>query len=209
MRRGPVHVFVFAKWPALGRVKSRLAADTGPVFAAHFARLCTERVLRSLARDRRITLHLAVSPDRWVSDPIRCWRLADRRLGQGDGDLGARMARALSAPLAGPKIVVGCDLPGLDATKLNRAIHALGRNDLVFGPAGDGGYWLVGWRGDRPLPPGFLQNVRWGGPQALADSRADLPSNCRIHLVETIYDVDKLEDMERACRGLTPPWKMP
>ena len=67
---------------------------------------------------------------------------------QGDGDLGARMDRALTRALAAhdAAMLIGTDAPALDAAALRRAAAALARHDAVFVPALDGGYALVGLR---------------------------------------------------------------
>ena len=69
------------------------------------------------------------------------------------------------------------------------AFRLLGAHDLVFGPAADGGFWLVGARRRQP-PRGLFERVRWSGPHALADTLAGLPRRTQIGFVETLEDVD-------------------
>jgi glycosyltransferase A (GT-A) superfamily protein (DUF2064 family) len=59
----------------------------------------------------------------------------------------------------------------------------------VFGPAEDGGYWLVGQRRLRALPDLF-RGVRWSSPHALADTLANLAPGQTHALVATLTDVD-------------------
>ncbi|HYH22511.1 MAG TPA: TIGR04282 family arsenosugar biosynthesis glycosyltransferase [Azospirillum sp.] len=183
------HVIVFARLPRLGRGKRRLAAGVGDVAAWRFARLTLAVVLRRLARDGRWTLWLAVTPDRAVAS--RGWPAAKmRRIGQGRGDLGARMARPMRTLPPGPVVVVGSDIPDLDACHVARAFRALGRHDAVFGPAGDGGYWLVGLRRCPRVPAGLFRDVRWSTENALADTLAGLPPGTSVAFVDTLEDVD-------------------
>ena len=184
-------VVVMVKEPRPGRVKTRLARGIGRVPAAWWYRHQVTRLLRRL-RDPRWRLVLAVSPDA-EGLASRVWPEDLPRIPQGRGDLGARMARLLALP--GPVLVIGSDIPGVDRAQLARAFHALANSDFVFGPAPDGGYWLIG-QGPRPALPGVLGNVRWSGPHALADSRATLGDR-RIALVDMLADVDSAEDLLR------------
>jgi glycosyltransferase A (GT-A) superfamily protein (DUF2064 family) len=155
-------------------------------------------LLRRLARDKRWRLRIAVTPDK-ARRHARHWRRGVEAVGQGSGDLGVRMRRALAACPPGPVVLVGGDIPALRARHVAAAFRLLGRHDLVFGPAEDGGFWLVGARHPRQLPPLFDQ-VRWSGPYTLADTLAGLPPRIRIGFVERLADVDDGE----AYRRLAP-----
>ena len=67
----------------------------------------------------------------------------------------------------------------------------------MFGPAPDGGYWLVGLKRTGAVPAGFLDGVRWSSEHALADSIATL-GPARIARVDTLRDVDTAADLRRA-----------
>jgi rSAM/selenodomain-associated transferase 1 len=176
-RRGTV--IVFARAPVLGAVKRRLARDIGDLAALRFYRCTTADLLRRLRRDGRWRVLVALTPDRAAFRAVA--------LPQGTGDLGVRMARALRRP--GPCLVVGSDIPAVRAAHIARAFRTLGAHDFVFGPAKDGGYWLVGTR-LRALPPGLFRDVRWSSPHALDDTLATLPRHRRVALVDTLDDVD-------------------
>ena len=107
-------------------------------------------MLRRLARDRRWHLRIAVTPDKARRHGLHSRRGVEA-VGQGGGDLGVRMRRALAACPPGPVVLVGGDIPALAARHVADAFRLLGRYDLVFGPAEDGGFWLVGARHARHL----------------------------------------------------------
>jgi hypothetical protein len=193
MRGRPV-VIVFAKAPRLGAVKTRLAGDIGAPAAQRFQREVARSLVRRLARQGCWRLVLAVTPDRY-RDQGRFWPLEVERLAQGPGDLGRRMARALRRFLPAPVVLVGSDIPALRPGHLRRAFRALGQNDVVFGPASDGGYWLVGTRG-RIAPERFFRGVRWSTPEALADTLRNLGPVRRVSLVDELDDVDSGTDYE-------------
>jgi len=198
------HVVVFARAPALGAVKRRLAAGIGDVAAWRFYRDTTRTVLRRLAADRRWQTWIAATPDRAAFAPPRGWR-GVARMRQGGGDLGARMERALRAFAPQPVVVVGSDIPGLAPRHVAAAFRALAAADAVLGPADDGGYWLVGARGARRRHRPFA-GVRWSGPDALADTVAALGPRLRIAYGPTLADVDDAAALARwraasAARG--------
>lgn len=190
------HLVIFVKEPRPGRVKTRLAAAIGPVAAAWWFRHQTARLLRRVGRDPRWQTTLAVAPDR-EGVASRIWPPDIARLPQGEGDLGVRMARAMRAMPPGPVIIIGSDIPDINARHIARAFRTLGRHDAILGPAPDGGYWLIGLRrGGRALPRAMLQHVRWSGPHALADTVASLaPLN--VGYTATLRDVDTVEDLVR------------
>ena len=182
------NLILFARAPRLGGGKSRLARDIGALAALGFERAMIARLLRRLGGDPRWRLSLAVTPEREVRR-ARQWRRGIVAVGQGAGDLGARMRRALKDAPPGPVVLIGADIPALKARHVAAAFFLLGRHDLVFGPARDGGFWLVGARRRPRLPPLFAR-VRWSSPEALADTLAGLPRRASVGFVETLEDVD-------------------
>lgn len=178
---------VFARAPRYGAGKRRLATGIGPLAALAFQRASLDRLLRSCGRDRRWTTHLSVTPDEAAYGGAP-WARDLPRVPQGRGDLGARMARALSGHR--PVVVVGSDIPSIRPAHVAAAFRALGRADLVFGPANDGGFWLVGTSGRRPLPPELFNGVRWSTRHALADALATVPARWRVARVAALADID-------------------
>ena len=173
-------------------MKTRLARDIGAPAALRFHAATARRTILTLAARRDWTLWLAVAPDAFARTARREWRWlppAIRIVPQGAGDLGRRMAAAFARLPPGPAVLVGCDIPGLTEAAVARAFAALGRHEAVFGPAADGGYWLVGQRRTRPLPALF-DGVRWSSPHALADTFANLPHGAAAATIDTLADVD-------------------
>ena len=182
------HVYLFVRAPMVGAVKRRLAADIGDMAAWRFQRDTTREVLRRIARDPRWRTSLSVTPDRF-SAAGRFWPSRIMRVPQGRGNLGRRMAAALKRFPTQPAVIVGSDIPDLSADHIAAAFEALRNHDLVFGPAADGGYWLVGARGPGGLGRLF-ENVRWSGPHTLDDTLAGLKPSRRIAFLDELEDVD-------------------
>jgi len=190
------HLVVFVREPRIGRVKSRLARDIGCVGAWAFYRRTLAGVLRRLGGDGRWQTWLAVTPD--CGDDAswpRTWRV----IGQGRGDLGRRMDRAMRVLPPGPAVIVGTDIPDLCAAHVARGFRALGDHDAVFGPAADGGYWLVGLRRSPRVPEAFT-GVRWSSQHALADTLANL-AGLEVAFLETLDDVDDSAALARWRQG--------
>ena len=147
-------VTIFARWPEAGKAKTRLIPALGAEGAASLYRRMLENTVAE-ARSSALPVELRVTG-------APCARFADW-LGtdisvreQGDGDLGARMAR-----VAAPAIVIGSDCPALDASLLRRAAQALVTTPAVIGPAFDGGYYLIGFLRAMPF---LFHDMRWSTP---------------------------------------------
>jgi rSAM/selenodomain-associated transferase 1 len=179
-------VILFARAPRLGVGKTRLARDIGRIAARRFQREMLRANLRELPRGPW-RFRVAVADPRDRAHPAFD---GVATLPQAPGDLGARMRDALAQAPPGPAVIVGGDIPGITAGHLRAAFRALGRTDAVFGPAPDGGYWLVGLARRRPVPRGFMRGVRWSGAHALADTLATLPSGATVSMLDTLADVD-------------------
>ena len=145
-------------------------------------------MLPPLARDARWTTWLATTPDGWRGrEPF--WPFALPCRPQGPGDVGQRMLRVFRSLPPGPAIIVGSDIPDLVPAHVARGFEALGRADMVLGPAEDGGYWLIGLsQRARAVDP--FAGVRWSSPWALADTGRALPAGLRLALVDRLADVD-------------------
>ena len=191
--RRRARLVVMVKEPFAGRVKTRLGRDIGMTSAAWWFRHQSARLLRNITDPRWDTV-LAVSPDH-QGMTSRIWPAHLPRLPQGLGDLGDRMARIFRSVPPGPVCVIGADIPDVSRGHIAAAFRALGNHDAVFGPATDGGYWLVGLKRTAPPPPAFLANVRWSTEHALADSEATLPGYRMSHTY-TLGDVDTVQDLQ-------------
>ena len=189
-------VIVFARAPRLGAVKRRLARESGDRAALRFHTATLTRLLRALTADRRFRTILAVTPDRArFRLPIRVPRLAQR-----GGDLGVRMHRAFWRLPHGRVAIIGCDIPDAGPLDAMSAFRSLGSAQAAFGPAADGGYWLVAMSPRRPARP--FARVRWSTEYALADTLANFAGR-RIALLRTLHDVDTAADWRRLHRAGT------
>jgi len=192
------HLVIFARAPQFGRVKRRLAREVGAAEAMRFYRGTLGRQIATVSRDPRWIVWLFVTPNKEVRHAA--WRgavPAERVRPQGQGDLGRRMLLPFRTLPPGPVVLVGSDIPMMRPSHIARAFRLLGRHDLVFGPASDGGFWLIGARRSRPMPHGLFSDVRWSSAQALADTRANIPAAISVGTTDTLDDVDTADDLRR------------
>lgn len=186
------------KEPRPGRVKTRLGRGMGMTRAAWWFRHQMNGLIRRV-QNPRWQVVLAVAPDR-AGLSSRVWPAHLPRWPQGSGDLGDRMGRMLRGAPPGPVCVIGADIPGVSSAHIAQAFRSLGDHDAVFGPAPDGGYWLIGLKRTRSVPPGLFAGVRWSTEHALADTVATLPDH-RIAHGATLQDVDTIDDLPMTKQG--------
>jgi uncharacterized protein len=196
-------ILIFAKAPVPGLAKTRLIPALGATGAAEVQ---AELLRRTLAEASGAALA-----------PVTCWCAPDpshplfgqlaeafsiELRGQSGADLGERMHQALAETLAETlatspaAILLGCDIPTLQARHLRAALEALEQGlDAVLGPAEDGGYWLIGLR--RPAAALF-EGIPWGSDQVLTITRQRLRGlGWRWQELETLWDLDRPADLER------------
>lgn len=181
-------MLIFARAPRLGAVKRRLARGVGARAALRFHLATLENLARAVRADRRLRPILVLTPDR---ARLRL-RVRLPVLPQGGGDLGARMQRVARRFPRRRVYLIGCDIPGAGPADIHAARRGLGRAHAVFGPAEDGGFWLVGFGPRRPARP--FQRVRWSTRHALADTLRNFPDK-RVALLPPRRDVDTAEDL--------------
>ena len=169
-------LIVMARWPAPGRCKRRLAQELGAARAAQIQARLTVHTLAA-ARDARqgYGLELVLAVEGLGGLAASRWGQAlgaDRTVLQGRGALGLRMQRQFQRAAregASKVVLIGSDLPELEASDLSAAFTSLRHCQGVLGPALDGGYWLIGLR--RPEPE-LLAGIAWGGAQVLEQTLA-------------------------------------
>jgi len=195
-------LIVFAKAPVAGQAKTRLIPALGAAGAAALAERLLKHALGAAVAAGFDTVELCVTPD--SGHPVLHRRARQHGLAlttQGEGDLGARMQRALARALQthGCALLIGSDLPALDAPRLRQAAAALHTHDAVFVPALDGGYGLAGLRRSEPR---LFEGMVWSTPQVMAQTRERAAAaGLRMAELSPVPDIDEPADLAHLPAG--------
>lgn len=189
-------IVIFAKAPIPGQVKTRLIPVLGAAGAASLARYMLNRTLDTAQAAVLGPVELCMSPG--ADSPE--WGRIDLPLGvlsseQGEGDLGARMARAARRALISSDkvLLIGTDCPALSERHLRAAAKALDDHDTVLHPALDGGYVLLGLRAFHPY---LFNDIPWSTRAVANLTLARLRDlDWQVQLGETLPDIDEPTDL--------------
>ena len=185
-------LIIFARAPAIGVGKTRLARDVGRVEAWRAYRALSEPLVRKLSRDPRWRTVVRMAPDRATWPGVTSE-------GQGGGGLGQRLQRALRAHARGPVAVIGTDAPEVTPARVAEAFRALARTGVAIGPADDGGFWLLALSARRARRAAF-PGVRWSSPHTLADTERAVGRAVRLPALADIDDGADLAAWRRQGR---------
>jgi hypothetical protein len=185
-------LLIFTRNPALGKVKTRLAKTIGNEKALtiyEFLLDHTKKVTENLNCDKAVYYSVKVREhDLW--NPA----VYQKKQQSGD-DLGIRMQNAFQNSFdAGYQkvMIVGSDLIDLSEEIIENGFLQLDTNDVVIGPAEDGGYYLLGM---KYLHSNIFEHKDWGTSTVRRDTLFDLQDK-KVHLLEELNDVDVFEDIK-------------
>lgn len=197
---------IFAKQPVPGRVKTRLAADWGNERAAELYECFVRDQLARFSKsgDRRT---IGFAPH---SDEAQKWFEEASQSTAGDGawslwpqpelDLGGRMASYFETWTESTEhrtILIGSDSPSLPTEYLEQAWQLLEKNDCVIGPATDGGYYLIGFRGSVSDFSAPFSEIEWSTSGVLSQTVQLLKNHhLALGLLPPWYDVDSAESVD-------------
>lgn len=199
-------IIVFAREPRLGEVKTRLANVIGRQKSLALYEAMLHRLGTLLQRCNLAKWDLWVTSNSSHKSFISICNLKDIYI-QNGVDLGQKMSNAIINTLARKEVesvlVIGTDCPALDTDYLDSALQALEMgNEVVLGPAEDGGYVLIGAR--RCIPELFFA-IPWGTNKVLAETVQRLDAQgLPYKLLQTLWDVDRVDDLNR-LKQLNPP----
>lgn len=199
MNMSDITLHVFARAPISGKAKTRLIPALGAHGAAELhARLVRHTLGNALSANiGPVTLWCAPDIRQPFFERCACEFGITLRTQQG-GDLGQRMSHALACGIRDSKcaLLIGTDCPTLDPVVLKSAADAVKRNAaVVFVPAEDGGYVLIGV---REMVPSIFGGIAWGGDTVMAHTRSHLRSqSLDWHELPPLADIDVPIDLQR------------
>lgn len=194
-------ITILAKAPVAGFAKTRLIPALGPDGAAALAQKLLDHTVAQTVAAGLGEVRLLGAPD--ASHPALQRHAGQVQLGaQADGDLGQRMHRALDDALShhALALLVGTDAPALNHHMLRQAAQALAQHDAVFVPALDGGYALVGLRGQSR--PELFEAMTWSTAQVMSETRQRLMrAGLRWAELDAVGDIDEPGDLRHLPAG--------
>ena len=185
-------LLIFTRNPELGKTKTRLAKSIGNETALAIYKFLlhkTNQVTQNLPCDKAVYYSVKIRRDDIWNENIY------QKHQQKGEDLGIRMQNAFQNAFdVGYKkvVIIGSDLYDLTENHINKAFEKLDTNDVVIGPAEDGGYYLLGM---KTLQTTIFTNKDWGTSTVRKDTLKDL-EKVDVHLLEKLNDIDVIEDIE-------------
>lgn len=199
----PTRIIVFAKAPQAGFAKTRLIPMLGEQGAADLARHMLHYTVQAAVEAKIGTVELCVTPD--IRAPA--WR--DIRLppdieisAQGEGDLGARMARAAQrANRQGECVLlIGTDCVEMSPGLLQEARQRLLDHDAVIHCTADGGYALLGLNAFHST---LFENMPWSTDAVAVNTLQRLALlGWSVHVGQMLHDVDEPQDVQHLRKAL-------
>ncbi|HKO30833.1 MAG TPA: TIGR04282 family arsenosugar biosynthesis glycosyltransferase [Nitrospiraceae bacterium] len=194
---------IFAKAPIPGEVKTRLCP---PLTSDEAATLHGSFVLDMLERSKTAVTKLKLPLDRYLaclpSSTLVFFKIMEERqsvklIDQVGNDLGARMQHAFETMFGKGYhrvFIVGTDVPSLPLDHYTQALTLVEKNDLVLGPALDGGYYLIGVK--RVVPDLFV-GIPWSTERVLEMTKEKATTlGLKTALLPPWRDVDTIEDLQ-------------
>jgi uncharacterized protein len=191
-------LIIFTRYPEPGKAKTRLIPVLGKEGAANLHRLMAQRTIAHAlvlenSRQLSVAIHYTDSSQQLMQDWLGTDIIYHQ---QSDGDLGERMSAALQKSLdlgIDKVVIIGTDCPKLKPEIIAKAFDELSDQDLVLGPAKDGGYYLIGLR--RRIPELF-DGINWGTSEVFADTLAIAQKlSLSIGVLPILADIDRPEDL--------------
>lgn len=186
-------LLIFTRNPELGKTKTRLAKTIGNEKALEIYKLLlqkTKEVTKDLICDKAVYYSVKVREnDIWDENIYQ----KHQQLGE---DLGIRMETAFNNGFDKgyeKVMIVGSDLFDLTAENINKAFEKLNSNDVVIGPAEDGGYYLLGMKKTHSA---VFRNKEWGTSSVRKDTLNDLKNNT-VCLLDQLNDIDVYDDLKK------------
>jgi len=184
-------LLIFTRNPELGKAKTRLAKTVGDETALKIYKFL-------LQKTRDVSLKVTSDKAVYYSVKIRTNDIWDNEIyqkhQQNGEDLGIRMKNAFKDGFNSgyqKVMIIGSDLYNLSSENIENAFKELKKNDVVIGPALDGGYYLLGM---NSLQQNIFENKYWGTETVRKDTLEDLKDK-KVKLLEFKNDIDIYEDI--------------
>jgi len=183
-----INLIIFARRPEISIGKTRLKNKVGKILGANFYYNNLSQTIRRISSDRRINLTICVTPDSATKNWPKYIFPNIPRISQGSGNIGIKMWRIL-ADNSSRKIIIGSDIPNISSKIIRTAWKKLYYSQIIFGPAKDGGFWLIGLSKNHKIK-NLFHNINWKEKNTLKQVKNNICSNIKVGYVDTLEDID-------------------
>jgi rSAM/selenodomain-associated transferase 1 len=198
-------MLLFVRAPQEGLVKTRLATRLGAHKTLALYRCFVEDILTRISGSYPTSVFYTpkdqeANVQTWLGSYADCQP-------QRGADLGQRMQAAFKQIFGKPvkrAVLIGSDFPDLDIEIIHEAFAALHENDVVIGPATDGGYYLIGFQKDA-LNRNLFKDIDWGTSLVFQQTLVQIEqANLSYHTLPSWQDIDTYEDLMAFYNRNTP-----
>lgn len=195
---------VMTRYPEPGKVKTRLAATIGAELATALYRAFILDLHARFAAGPWALVWMYEPPDAPFEALVGAGSVCQPQRG---AELGERMRNCFEMLLGGAGsydrvIMIGADVPHIDAAHIDEADRTLRDHDVVLGPSADGGYYLIALR----QPHDVFSAIAMGGSTVLSQTlEAAKRAGLRHRLLPPSFDIDDESDLKRLCQLLHEP----
>jgi len=186
-------LIIFARYPVLGKVKTRLASSFGKDFALDFYKQCLRHLFADVVQNQNdIFSPFLFSSEKDELNKMKNWAgLGFEYHYQEGSDLGEKMSNAFKKVFtlgAKKAVIIGTDVPDISIDLIAHSFQLLDEKDFVLGPSHDGGYYLLGMKNlnFNPFP-----GIKWSTETVLAQTISRITENdFSFTKLEKLHDID-------------------
>ena len=193
-------LIIFIKYPEPGKVKTRLAHDIGESEAARIYSVMAESIIEKTSDSSNYSTIIFYNPPE-KEDEIKEWinKKEVQYMPQAGNILGDKISNAFEKVFStgtDKAVIIGSDCIDVDKETISTAIKLLEHNDVILGPAEDGGYYLLGL---NKYVPGIFQDIEWSTENVLKQTIERISeNNLKFNLLKTLKDIDTVDDLIEA-----------
>ncbi len=190
------YLMVFVKNLIPGKVKTRIAQDIGLDGAIDVYKELLDYTAEVVGKIKKADKGIYYSEyvelyDDWLNEEY------EKHVQEGDG-LGDRMLNAFTGAFENgyhKVVIIGSDSLEITKSHIDKAFEALDKNDVVIGPAADGGYYLLGLRN---IFPALFEGKDYSHANVLTEAVDEIEKfGLSMAMLEQLHDVDTMEDLKR------------
>lgn len=190
-------ILLFVKYPKKGMVKKRLAQDISEKIVVNLYKEFVKDTISTINQIKTPLIICYYPPtnllkfQKWLGSQYTY-------IAQRGENLGERMVHCFTEVFTKEyqkAILIGSDSPDIPKKILTTALKQLKTNDIVLGPATDGGYYLIGFNKETFLPQLF-ENMSWSEKTVFTQTKEKIEkTKYKLNILPIWSDIDTIQDL--------------